>query len=164
MSIINLSGIAFNVVYIDPSISSPGSGDTPLTALSDFPPFSELHSNTAYLIRRLGKMFSLSFPSGSSSISSLSYAFIGMPKSTDPMYEMIPSEAKIAWDSDSSSIDYAFANVSGEGFSLSGSNVIFNAYRLYLYHENLSSNASSMFNFSSSDYTDMITFENCKFG
>lgn len=164
MSIINLSGIAFNVVYIDPSISSPGSGDTPLTALSDLPPFSELQSNTAYLIRRLGKMFSLSFPSGSSSVSSLSYAFIGMPKSTDPMYEMIPSEAKIVWDSDSSSIDYAFANVSGEGFSLSGSNVIFNAYRLYLYHENLSSSAHSMFDFSSSDYTDMITFENCKFG
>ena len=165
MSTINLSGIEFTVKYVDPSIASAGDGTAPLSALSDLPEFSGLQNNTAYLIRRLGDSYKLTFPTGESPTSSLNYAFIGMPKSTDPMYEMIPSEVKTAWDDDSSSVDYAYTKASSNGFALSGSNIIFNSYRLYFYHSDLTTEPQvEMFKFSSTDYTNLITFENCRFG
>lgn len=96
-----VDGIEFDVIYIDPDITiTSGNGSTPSNALKTFP--SALVDNTCYLIRRTDAT-SAAFPMGSSAVSNV--FLLGMPKSDDLYYSIIPDEAKTAWDSDTA--DYA---------------------------------------------------------
>ena len=94
------SNVDFNVVYVDPSKSTSGSGSTPANALNALPSTAAAFAdNTCYVIRRTAEAYSAILPSGTnSSIKNL--LIVGMPLASDPIYELMPSEAKSAWGAD----------------------------------------------------------------
>ena len=98
MATIIMNDAICNVVYVDAGIGTPGDGNTPSQALLNIPSAASMANNTVYLCRRNETNSITMFNSTKSSGSNI--YIIGMPKSTDWLYDRIPSEAKTAWDSD----------------------------------------------------------------
>lgn len=92
-------GNTFVVKYVDPTIVTPGDGSTPATALGDLPTLAAMENLTCYLIRRTAQTDACTHPSNESR-TSLNIMLLGMPLPTDPMYALVPAEAKTAWDAD----------------------------------------------------------------
>ena len=103
------SNVDFNVVYVDPGITSAGDGTTPETAVKSLPATaSELVDNTCYIVRRTAESASAFLPNGeNTAITNL--LIIGMPTVADRLYDLMPEEAKTAWGADA----YDYANVQG---------------------------------------------------
>lgn len=101
----------YEVRYIDPAILTSGDGLTPKTAYKDFPTTaSEYPDHVAFIVRRTSDNVATSLPENLS-INSLSLAIIGMPKSTDAIYDIIPQEAKTAWGNDGGDYGYIIHDV-----------------------------------------------------
>lgn len=102
----------YNVVYVDPSITTEGDGTTYDNALVSIP--TTLVDNTCYLIRRTPKeVYTQTTAATNTSITHI--MFMGMPKETDEEYDLITDESvKTAWGSD----DAEYANVMGNALIL----------------------------------------------
>lgn len=153
------SNVDFNVVYVDPGITSAGDGTTPETAVKSLPATaSELVDNTCYIVRRTAESASAFLPNGeNTAITNL--LIIGMPTVADRLYDLMPEEAKTAWGADA----YDYANVQGEE-SLKLPNLItFVLHRVYLFRDNVDADCH-LLNFYSNTAKMAVSFENCKFG
>ena len=105
MSTITRNGIEFNVVYIDPSAASAGTGDSYDSPLTAFP--SSLSDQTCYLIRRTSESYNCQIPLGNFT-TLYNFMIMGMPKSTDYEWQILnDSEVKSAWGYD----EYEYANI-----------------------------------------------------
>lgn len=155
----------YTVVYVDPSIASGGDGTTPATALKTLPAAASLANGACYLIRRTATTSVLSLPSGTSAVTSI--MFLGMPKSTDRFYSVVPAEAKAAWDSDAA--DYAQIQSTSSSTQLAFSTVVsFTMSRCNLTRKNVSSTSTSYYmiagSSTSGNYKSCWLFDHCRFG
>lgn len=104
--------------YIDPTLSDEaqggGDGSSVAEAARHFPDTWE--DNTIYLVRRSSVGLYANLPysnSANKSFAISSFVVMGMPKSTDPMFQQIPEEAQLAWlDEDR---EYAYIAHPGNG-------------------------------------------------
>lgn len=170
MTILNYNTIEYNVVYIDPTITEPGDGTTPATALNTFPTVA---NKTCYIIRRTSEESAVSFPQTKSSSSLTHLLVLGMPKSESVFYPLLADEVKEAWGNDI----YPYANVKMNAASYTttaSNNVVFNgssALKLlicencYFFRDgdggSARDNMTSMFYF---DGISDVSFSGCKFG
>lgn len=92
-------GQDYEVVYVDPTIVVPGDGSTPAVAMIDIPDLPDIIDKTCYLIRRTAEAVGCSQKESQST--SMDYImFLGMPLVGDSFYNLVPAEAKAAWDAD----------------------------------------------------------------
>ena len=165
-----LSNTNFNVLYVDPSAAASGDGSTPANALNSLPESaSSVADGTCYLIRRTAAASEVRLPQGENS-SMTALALIGMPKSTDEFYSLVPEEARTAWGADEA--DYANVKAvtnddpwGGEGSkTLTLANCLtFFLYRVNLYREGQGA-VETAINLSSNDGTASVSIERCRFG
>jgi hypothetical protein len=100
MASMDILGITCNVVYIDSTAVGANNGTTMSDALTSFPTLSEFTTDTVYLIRRNNSNDLTYSETSSKALDNI--FFIGMPLTTDSIYESLPAEAKgTSWDSDS---------------------------------------------------------------
>jgi len=100
-----LSNTNFNVLYVDPSAASAGDGSTPASALNALPAdASGIADGTCYLVRRTPAASEAVLPQGANTGVS-AFAIVGMPKSGDELYALMPEAARTAWGADTA--DYA---------------------------------------------------------
>lgn len=105
MTTLNYKGMEYNVVYVDPSISSAGDGSTYDNALQTLP--SAFESGTCYLIRRTSEEYFCD-KNGNYDDTATSLMLMGMPKPNDEFYSLITDEdVKLAWADE----EYDYANV-----------------------------------------------------
>lgn len=100
MSDINLGGCTLAVIYVDPTIVTPGDGGTPATALNNLP--TSLSGDTAYIIRRNELNVTAT---QQNTFAGTANALIGMPKTGTREWFLVPQEARDAWGTDTA--DYA---------------------------------------------------------
>jgi hypothetical protein len=99
MATMNILGITYNVVYVDSTAVGANDGTTMANALTNIPTYDNFQSDTVYLFRRHDTT-NISYPSDSI-INAQNVFFIGMPLTTDSIYNSLPAEAKgTSWDSD----------------------------------------------------------------
>lgn len=99
MATFDYRGRTYTIVYVDPTIGVAGDGTTPALALDDLPSLASMSNNECYLIRRTGDANGCTVKHGETT-SNKNLLFLGMPKSDDWMYDLMPTEAKTAWDAD----------------------------------------------------------------
>jgi hypothetical protein len=87
------------VVYVDAIAAGGGDGNSPATALQDIPDANTMTNDTVYLCRR--NVTNPITMYNSTKASGDNIFIIGMPKSTDWLYDRMPPAAKSAWDGDS---------------------------------------------------------------
>ena len=80
------SNVEFTVRYVDPTLTTNGSGLMPSEAMNALPTSaSQFQDNTAYIIRRTSESSALKLPNGTNS-SIKNILFIGMPNPSDTLY------------------------------------------------------------------------------
>lgn len=166
MSTVTLNETEFTVRYIDPSASSEGriiDGTTPDTAYVNFP--TSFVEKTLYLIRRTDDTHYAQLEGSWTNTEILNIAFFGMPKSTDELYDKMPSEAKSAWGSDSAE----YGNISVENISLYygvclNNLVKLTAFRIYFFRTEATNGYNYGPMFFSTNTTSNMSFSYCKFG
>ena len=133
------SNVDFNVVYVDPSIETPGDGTTPESALKTLPAVaSDFINNTCYLIRRTSEEAAVIIPNGeNTNITNL--LLLGMPDPSDLMYDFVPEEVKSAWGADSAKYANVKSVVADGRFQLPNLRV-FLMHRIYLFRDGIESN------------------------
>lgn len=157
------SNIDFAVVYVDPSASTNGDGSTPSTAMNALPSaVSGFADNTAYIIRRTAETSAVKLPNGTNS-NIKNILFVGMPNASDPLYLMMPQEAKNAWGADA----HEYANIQFE--STSGSFQLpsinhFLLHRVYLFRDSINADGYILKMNNTSSKIGCYSLENCKFG
>ncbi len=162
------SNISFTLKYLDPSAAANGDGTSPETPMNVFPgAVADLGDNTAWVIRRTAETASALLPRGSSG-DIQNILFIGMPKSTDKYWNLMPTAAREAWGAD----EAEYANIRadtgtepwGEEFSFSlTAGKTFLMHRIYLFRDNTPA-YMPIIKFPAQDYTAEISLEHCKFG
>lgn len=163
MATITLGNIAYNIVYVDPSIGVSGDGMTPATAVQNLPVAASLVSGTCYLIRRTPVTNVCTVPDGTSTVTQL--VLLGMPKPSDDFYDLVPAEAQTAWGADSDDYANVCRAVNGQKLTLSSGGIHFIARRLYCHTaNNITTNNAYMFTFTNNSQTNKILFADCKFG
>lgn len=109
-------GKTLAVLYVDVTLATgANTGNTPTDALKLLPAITALAANTVYLCRRTilnQPVNGLTTPTSGNSLTLSSGTcatdftyIIGMPKSTDPLYKVVPAAAISAWAADAA--DYA---------------------------------------------------------
>jgi hypothetical protein len=83
----------YDVVYVDPEISSPGTGETPETALASLPAVASILANKVYLIAPRDTAMTLTVGANTQP----NVYLIGMPKEGDWLYQQVPQNAIDAW-------------------------------------------------------------------
>lgn len=158
----NFSNISYNVLYVDPSIATPGDGATPATALKNLPSTTSLVSGTCYLIRRTTEDAFCTL-AGASASSLANILLWGMPKSTDMEWHFIANAARTAWGNDDA--DYANLQITTPTTAI-GLPAIKNFCGLGLYTFRVATANPSvyMFDFTGTSRTASIRFSRCKFG
>lgn len=166
------NSMTFNVVYVDPTISSAGDGSTPATALKDLP--TTLVNKTCYIIRRtIETSFVNLSKTNNSGLTHI--MIIGMPKSDSQLYPLLAEEVTSVWDADEAKYANVRCNSSSYTSSATASSIfyeknieLFVSEYCYYYRDGESGSASS--NLSPIFYNDDETtksnyiFKNCKFG
>ncbi len=164
MATMRYANIDFNVVYVDPSKSSSGTGATPAQALNALPSTAaSFADNTCYLIRRTAETKAAVIPNGTnSSIKNL--LLLGMPNASDELYELMPSEAKSAWGGDSA--EYANIQSTAASGSFAAPNInVFLLHRVYLFRDGINADQYILkFSYSSTPGIGCYSFQHCKFG
>lgn len=151
------NGVTYTIVYIDPSIATAGDGSTAATALKNFP--SSLANNICYLVRRCDGTVSANWATSQSSVTNI--MVIGMPKPTDEFYDLIDSDTKTAWDSDTG--DYGIVTKSSSNYPkmTTAKQVLFDK----IYFNKTYNGMNGLFYVGdSSNIANTFTFTNCKFG
>lgn len=150
MTTITRNGVEFNVVYIDPTAGSAGTGETYDSPLTDFP--STVENQTCYLVRRTSTDYKADMRMGDYRGTIFNFMIMGMPKSTDEEWKYLnDSDVKSAWGSDA--YDYANIrwNTGGTGdnasysFTLSPLQNLFIS-RSYLYRDSNSAGSNDWMN------------------
>ena len=164
----NYSNIEFTLKYLDPSATENGDGSSPETPLNAFPTtVEEMGNNTAWIIRRTAEDSSALLPRGATDTIQ-NILFIGMPKSTDPLWQLMPLISQEAWGAD----EAEYANIKAdtgtdpwgeEGAFCLNSGKTFMLHRCYVFRDATPA-YTTIFKFPASDYTAEISIENCKFG
>ncbi len=164
-----LSNINFNVLYVDPTISTAGNGATPATALKSLPVASSgIADATCYIIRRTAASAQVQLPQGENS-SLASLAIVGMPKSTDELYTLMPAEAKAAWGADTADYANVLSVTSSEPYGGSPQGLVLpNCLTFFLHRVNLYRSAQSAFEaciqLTSEAQAGSVSIERCRFG
>ena len=157
------SNVDYAVVYVDPSKSSGGDGSTPAKAMNALPSSAgDFADNVCYLVRRTAEDKACTIPNGTNyGITNL--MIVGMPLASDPMWELVPAEARTAWGSDSA--QYANVKTSTSGCSFQAPYAQqFVLHRTYLFRDGVTAdNYLLKFN-NTSDFTGCFSFDHCKFG
>lgn len=146
-------------------------GATPATARRTLPPnATDLEENTCYIIRRTSEEYAVSLSNGTNTTIE-NFLLIGMPKSTDQLYQLVPDEAKTAWGADTA--EYANIECNSTFTSLVLPNMAqFALHRVYLFRNNQNSD-NWLLNFDNNNRTNSSynhdiklcsSFEHCKFG
>ena len=164
MATMRYANIDFNVVYVDPSKSSSGTGATPAQALNALPSTAaSFADNTCYLIRRTAETKAAVIPNGTnSSIKNL--LLLGMPNASDELYELMPSEAKSAWGGDSAEYSNIQSTAASGSFAAPNINV-FLLHRVYLFRDGINADQYILkFSYSSTPGIGCFAFQHCKFG
>jgi len=157
------SNVDFSVVYIDPSIETPGNGATPETALKNLPAtVEEFVSDTCYLIRRTDESLSVVIPSGTHN-ELYNLMILGMPNAADLMYDFVPDEAKTAWGGDAAEYANVQSTVYNGAFQMPNIRH-FILHRVYLFRDNINADNYIFYLYNSSDYRACVSVEHCKFG
>lgn len=155
------SNIEYTIKYVDPSKSTNGDGSSIIDAMNQLPTTDAGYTeNTCYLIRRTAEATAVTIPS--ITCNRKNFLFVGMPKSTDLLYQQIPQIAKDEWGDD----EYEYANVKSvvnDGRFIMPNVLNFNMFRIYLYRSNLDPK-NQIFYSEKSDYTTQVSFVKCKFG
>lgn len=174
MTTITRNGVEFTIVYIDPSASSSGTGETYDSPLTDFPLSLDEFNQTCFLIRRTSEDYHTDMRVGDYTGKIYNFMIMGMPKSTDEEWKYLnDSDVKSAWGSDS----YDYANVRWNSSSY-GDNVSYCFYtkylqnlfitRAYMYRDSNSSGVGNDLNaMVMVDYGDgksNVYYNYCKFG
>ena len=163
MATMRYSNIDFNVVYVDPSKSSPGDGSTPAGALDSLPSTAAAFAdNTCYLVRRTAEADAAVIPNGTNSgIKNL--VLMGMPNASDEMYELVPDEAKSAWGSDPEEYANIQSTASSGSFAAPNAN-LFLLHRVYLFRDGINADQYILKFSNSTQSIGCFAFEHCKFG
>ena len=162
------SNIDFTVKYLDPSAESSGDGLSPVTAMNAFPAtIEEFENNTAWIIRRTAETSSVLIPQGSSALLK-NILLIGMPKSSDRFWSIVPGEAQTSWGAD----EPEYANIRADtgndwyeennSFSLTDART-FIMHRIYLFRDNTPA-YGPIFKFPDENHLAHISLEKCKLG
>lgn len=186
MSTLKYNGNEYNILYIDANIgANEGDGSTPATALANIP--SPLVDKTCYIVRRQEDTETTYVDLPQSWYDPLYYImFIGMPTSSDPMYNIMENSAKTAWGNDTgkyarircnmseyqnNDTNYTFSNTNNK--TLFKTNTIRNFYssNCYFYRDGNGGAQDSygrkfgwIFGFDHGSRFADISFNNCKFG
>ena len=157
------SNVDFNVVYVDPSRGTAGDGTTPAKALKALPSTAaDFANNTCYIIRRTAESSACVVPNGTNNnITNL--LIMGMPMASDAMWELVPSEARTAWGSDSAQYANVQSTVASGSFQLPYVQH-FLLHRVYLFRDSINADNYILKFYNSSDYIGCYSFEHCKFG
>ena len=157
------SNVDFNVVYVDPSRGTAGDGTTPAKALKALPSTAaDFANNTCYIIRRTAESSACVVPNGTNNnITNL--LIMGMPMASDAMWELVPSEARTAWGSDSAQYANVQSTVASGSFQLPYVQH-FLLHRVYLFRDAINADNYILKFYNSSDYIGCYSFEHCKFG
>ena len=165
-----LSNTDFNVIYVDPSAAPGGDGTTPAQALNALPEAADdIADATCYLIRRTAVSSEAVLPQGENS-SLTALAIVGMPKTTDELYALMPEAAKTAWGADTA--DYARVKaVTGDdpwGGDDAKTLALPNCQAFFLYrvdmHREGQGAFEAMVNLSNASKTGSVSVERCRFG
>lgn len=186
MSTLQYNGNEYNILYIDANIgANEGDGSTPATALANIP--SPLVDKTCYIVRRQEDNETTYVDLPQSWYESLYYfMIIGMPKSSDPMYNIMEQSAKTAWGSDTGQYarircnmpsyydmnsNYTFSNTNNKTLFKTNSIRNFYAANCYFYRDGNGGAQNSygnyfgwIFGFDYGSRFSDISFNNCKFG
>lgn len=166
------NSMTFNVVYVDPTISSAGNGSSPATALKDLP--TTLVNKTCYIIRRTAETSFVNLPQTNNS--GLTHIMIiGMPKSDSQLYPLLAEEVTSAWSADEAKYANVRCNINSYTTTVTSSSVfyeknieLFVSEYCYYYRDGESGSANSNFSpiFYNNDETIKANyiFKNCKFG
>ena len=156
------SNIDFTIKYLDPSATTNGNGSSPETPMNAFPTsIDSLGNNTAWIIRRTSENYSALLPCNSTDTIQ-NILFIGMPKDSDDLWNMMPLIAKEVWGSDEAEYANIKVDTSYNSFCMNQGKT-FLLHRLYLFRDNTSA-SYSMFKFPEQNYSAEISIEHCKFG
>ena len=157
------SNVDFNVVYVDPSTETAGDGSTPETALKDLPAtVEEFVSDTCFLIRRTSEEFAAVIPSGTHN-EMYNLMILGMPNAADLMYDLVPDEAKSAWDADAAGYANVKSTVYNGAFQMPNIRH-FILHRVYLFRDNINADNYIFYFYNGNDYRACISIDHCKFG
>ena len=163
MATMRYSNIDFNVVYVDPSKSSPGDGSTPAGALDSLPSTAAAFAdNTCYLIRRTAETQAAVIPAGANS-SLKNLMLLGMPNASDELYELAPPEAKAAWGADPEEYANIQSTSSSGSFAAPNAN-LFLLHRVYLFRDGINADQYILKFSNSTQSIGCFAFEHCKFG
>ena len=157
------SNIDFTVIYVDPSIETPGDGTTPAKALKALPATAAgFANNTCYLIRRTSEEFATVIPNGENT-NIFNLLLFGMPNPSDLLYNFVPEEAKSAWGADEAKYANVKSTIADGRFQLPNLQV-FLMHRVYLFRDGIESNNYMLYFYNRNEYKMCISFEHCKFG
>lgn len=157
------SNVEFSVVYVDPSKSTSGDGTMPTTAKNALPTSaSDYVDGTCFIIRRTAETAACVLPSGTC-YDVKNIIFMGMPTSSDAMWELVPTAAKTAWGNDSAQYANIQMTANNGSFQLPAINH-FLLHRVYLFRDNLSADSYLLRFYNSSEMIGCYAFEHCKFG
>lgn len=160
-------GMVYDIVFIDPSATTSGTGETIDSPLNTFPTLSD---GKCYLIRRTQETYMVNMPIGKFS-TLYNICFMGMPKPDDEDWDLFDDAIQTAWGYDSA--DYAnvrwkptsFGNNTSYSFYPSSANNIYFS-RCYMFRDTTSPSAQSYMN--TMIYIDnsntSLSFNYCKFG
>ena len=171
MTTLNYNTIDYNIVYIDPTLATPGDGTTPALALSTFP--TPLVDNTCYIIRRTSEESLSDLPQTKRTTNMTRILLLGMPFEDSAFYPLIPDEVKTAWGGDIAK--YANIRMNVASYTTNASNsVVFDSgvmqtficENCYFFRDgnggSANDNLSPMFWFDTT--APDIIFNSCKFG
>jgi len=157
--ILRFGSVDYNVLYVDPSISTAGDGSLPTTPLANLPALASLVDKTCFIIRRTVLTAACQHIYGTTStIPNL--IFMGMPKATDPMYCRMPAEAKSAWDADTE--DYARIKITGDQLLTLNSLNNLRCHRVCFFRSTGTTISNYFFTINDSSIAN-ISFDKCKF-
>ena len=157
------SNVDYSVVYVDPSKASGGDGTTPAKALADLPAtVAAVQDKTCYIVRRTAEAKACKLPSGTNSVVA-NLMIVGMPLSSDAMWDLVPDEAKSAWGADTAQYANVQMETSGGSFQVPYVQQ-FVLHRVYLFRDGVNADAYILRFNNSSDYIGCFSFDHCKFG
>lgn len=156
------SNTEYNVVYVDPSAAAGGDGASPATALNDLPPIGGIADGTCYMIRRTARSSACSLPSGTNETVAR-VLLIGMPLPSDPLYALVPDEAKAAWGGDAQERANVRATSGSASMAMNQLETLL-LHRINLFRSGVSSiSAYLISSYQTADSKGVFTFDRCRF-
>jgi hypothetical protein len=159
---LNHGSIVYNVWYVDPS-GSNGDGLTPATAFNVLPAPASIPESACYIIRRNSSAVTMTFAGATSSTQYL--MIIGMPLSTDDLYQEVPAAAKTAWDADDPTVLWANIKLTADATMHRSNNYQFILDRIHIYRNTGlgASNYNFYFDTTCNRWANNIVINRCKF-